>query len=360
MPTNPATDKARLTAVNMANRKIVRWYIMTFSDNRKGVTLGLEKEKKRREISGEKPLEYFAPTYIDAEDIDGKLVSKKKNLMLNYLFVRASENELFEIKRNQPSYNVLRRVAHNDGTSHIPYVSDSVIQSLQWIARSYSGCIPISLIDPRLLIKGDRIRITRGELKGVEAHLVRRPNSAVREIMVFVDNWMCVPLLNVRPTQYKVIGLNEGTSKAGHSYGFEKGELSQTMSEALCRFHQGATTEEDKKFAQDIFNKYGTLEVDTPALRCKLYSLLLPACLISGEKERFDSLLALMRQAELTIKSEQQLAQLYVTLYGCTDNLFEYEKAHGIIDAWAQEDTPKKSRRLLIDRLADYDRCFGH
>ncbi len=360
MATNPIPDIARSAAANMANRKVVRWYIMTFSDNRKGITLGLEKEKKRREICGGKPLEYFAPTYIAAEDIDGKLVSKKKQLMLNYLFVRANENELFEIKRNQPSYNVLRRVVHADGTSYIPYVSDGVIQSLQWIARSYSGYIPISMIDPRLLIKGDRIRITKGELKGVEAHLVRRPNSAVREIMVFVDNWMCVPLLNVRPSQYKVIGLNEGTAKAKQSYGFEKAEISQKMCEALCRFHHGETTEDDKKFALDIFNQYGALEVETPALRSKLHSLLLPACLIFGEKERFDSLIALMKQAEPTIKSELQLAQQYLILYGCTDNVFDYEKAHAIIDAWAKEEAPKKSRQVLINRLADYDKCFGH
>ncbi len=206
---------------------------MVYPYGRRGLTDGLEKELERRRRDNEPLFEYFAPTFTQTKEVDGRLVSTKTSLLFNYFFIHASENEVYRMKKNQPQYNFLPRVNHTDGTYHYPYVSDDVIRTLQWIARSYEGFIPLYTLDQTLLVRGDRIRIVKGKFKGVEARIVTRPSSPDRDVMVFVDNWMCVPLMNVRPNQYEVIGINDTASLVRGSHGLDNQQLSQNLHDAL-------------------------------------------------------------------------------------------------------------------------------
>ncbi len=345
---------------NLSGRKVVRWYLMFFPFGKKGLTVGLDRELERRRLSGERAFEYFAPTYVESREADGKIQSTQEALLYNYFFIRCSEDDLFVLKRHQPQYSVLRRITNSDGTYHYPYVKDSAIRTLQWVARSYGGRIPLCLLDQTLLVKGDRIKITKGQFKGIEAHLVKRPKSTVSEVMVFVDNWMCIPLMNVRPTQYELIGIGDTGTKPKSQHGLDNAQLSQNLHEALCRFLKGESTDEDLKLARETYDRYSDVKPETSILRCKLYSLLLPATAILGDKEKSDNLTSLVQVMLPTITAEQSLALLLVTLYGCTDNMFFHERAHQLVDPWARESSPKKSKQQLIHRLADYDRCFGH
>ncbi len=344
----------------MATRRVIRWYILSYSDNRKGLTLGLEAELKRRKGMGEPLFEYFSPTFVETKEVDGKLVMTKSTLLYNYFFVKANEDEIFRIKKFQPQYNVFRRVTHTDGTYHFPYVSDDIIRTLQWIARSYSGYLPLYLLDQTLLIKGDRIRITKGPLKGVEAQLVTRPQSTEREVMVFVDNWMCVPLMNVRHNQYEVIRLTDRKKSADNASTLDQPKLREALHAALCRYIKQETTEADTKLATEVFDRFGMVLVDSSIARCKLYSLLLPACTILGNQEKTDGLLKLIQMLLPTVKAESALALITITLYACTDNSFYHDQAHQLVAPWRREENLKKSKQLLLERLAEYDKCLGH
>ncbi len=333
---------------------------MLFPFGKKGLTVGLEQELERRKLAGEAPFEYFAPTYVHTKEVDGKIVTTRDPLLYNYFFIHTTEDSLFVLKRHQPQYSVLRRVTNADGSYYYPYVSDSTIKTLQWIARSYGGSIPLCLLDQTLLAKGDRIRITRGQFKGIEAHLVSRPKSSTSQVMVYVENWMCVPLMNVSPTQYEIIDICDAGEKPRTSHGLDNPTLMLALHEALCRFHRGETTEADRRLAKETYLRFADLKVETSILRCKLFSVLLPAGIISGDKEKADGLLGMIRIILPKVTAEQSLALLMVTLYGCTDNAFYHEKAHSLVDPWSGEESPKKSKQQLINRLADYDKCFGH
>ncbi len=347
-------------AKKLAARKKTRWYIMFFPWGKSGLTVGLEQELKRRKNTGEKAFEYFAPTYVVMKDVDGKMETSTESMLYNYFFVHTNENDLFEIKRHQPQYSVMRPEISSDGTRQYPFVSDSTIKTLQWVARSFGGRIPICFIDQMLLTKGDRIRITKGRFKGTEAHLVAKPGSDKKDIMVYVDNWMCVPLMNVSPEQYTIIGLNDIGESSKSSLGLDNASLSQELHEALCRFHKGNTTDSDIALAERVCREYADLKVTTPLQRCKQYAFLLPAYTVLKQTEKVNNMISLLQVLLEEIKSEPVIALSLLTIYGCTDNAFDYQKAHAIIEAWAKGEAPKKSKQVLINRLADYDKCFGH
>ena len=137
--------------------------------------------------------------------------------------------------------------------------------------------------------------------------------------------------------------------------------LSEGLHDALGRYHaSGVVVDEDARLACEVLRGYASLRGETDVIRCKLYSLLLPAYLLLGESDEFDRLRSTMRSMLPVIKAGQSRALLLVTLYGCTDSSLYQRMAHELVDPWMEEPSPKRSKTVLIRRLRDYDRWFGH
>lgn len=325
----------------------------------KGPAKGLQEELKRRHRNGESLFEYFAPSYVEVKKRDGGFVETRRPLLYNYVFIHASEYEIYRMKQWLPQYNFLPRIKDGKHEYH-PYLSEEAMTNLQWVADSYSSVVPVYTPKPEQLIKGDRIRITEGQFKGAEASVIIQPGAGKRDIMVCVENYMWIPLLRVQPGQYEVIALNDDGK---HVYTrLENDRLLLKLHEALGRFYhqEDGATEADRKLAVETVKQYGNLRMDSDIMRSKLYALLLPAYTISGNRQESEKLIGTLQAMLPLIKAEQSRALLLTTLYGCTNSCLYHTQAHEIIDKWRQEENPKKSKQQLIRRLDDYDRWLGH
>ena len=343
----------------MRDIHVVRWYVMVLPSCHKGPAKGLQEELKRRSRNGELLFEYFAPSYVEVKKRDGGFVETRRPLLYNYVFIHASEYEIYRMKQWLPQYNFLPRIKDGKHEYH-PYLSEDAMRNLQWIADSYSNVVPVYTPKPERLIKGDRIRITEGQFKGAEASVIIQPGAGKRDIMVCVENYMWIPLLRVHPGQYEVIALNDDGK---HVYTrLENDRLLLKLHEALGRFYhqEGEATEADRKLATETVKQYGSLRMDSDIMRSKLYALLLPAHTILGNREEAEKLIGTLQSMLPLIKAEQSRALLLTTLYGCTNSCLYHTQAHEIIDKWRQEENPKKSKAQLIQRLDDYDRWLGH
>lgn len=352
----PESDATPLPEVR--NRHIVRWYVMVYPTSNRTMTEELDRELARRQRDNESLFEYFAPVLVEARKINGRLVTTRRSLLYNYLFVHASECEIYRIKQRLPQYNLLPRVKDGKESYHYPYLTDKAMRDLQWIARSYAEPVPVCSAEPAWLVKGDRIRITEGRFAGIEAKVVTTASSRHKEILVSIDNWMCVPLLKVQPGEYEVVELNAETP--GYYSRLNNSKRLDQLHDALCRHWTGTESAEDRRTATEVLQEYGSLTLDSDIMRSKLYALLLQACTILGETSQRDSQLAATQKMLPAVRAEQSRALLLVTLYGCTDNRLYYDQAHALIDPWLAEESPKKSKAQLIRHLADFDRVFGH
>lgn len=343
---------------SIQNRHTVRWYVLVYPSSGRAMTDELNRELARRQRDGEPLFEYFAPAFVETRKVNGRLVKTRRALLYNYLFVHASEAEIYRIKQRLPQYNFLPRVRDGKDSYHYPYLTDQAMRDLRWIARSYAEPVPVCGADPVWLVKGDRIRITEGRFAGIEARVVTTAPSRHKEIIVTIDNWMCVPLLSVEPGQYEVIELNAENprrySRLNNSGLFER------LHTALCHHLSGEVTEEDHGVAAEVVRQYGSLQLESDVMRSKLYALLLPAYTILGEEPKREQLLRTIQEMLPAVRAEQSRALLFVALYGCTDNCLYYGQAHTLVDPWRAEPRPKKSKALLIRHLADFDRLLGH
>ena len=343
----------------MRDTYVVRWYVLVLPSCHKGPANGLREELERRRRNGEPLFEYFAPSYVEVKKRDGGFVETRRPLLYNYVFIHASEHEIYRMKQWLPQYNFLPRIKDGKHEYH-PYLSEDAMTNLQWVADSYSNVIPVYTPKPEQLIKGDRIRITEGRFKGAEASVIIQPGAGKRDVMVCVENYMWVPLLRVQPGQYEVIALNDDGK---HIYTrLENDRLLLKLHEALGRFcrQEDGVTEADRQLATETVQQYGNLRMDSDIMRSKLYALLLPAYTITGNRQESERLIGTLQAMLPLIKAEQSRALLLTTLYGCTNSCLYHTQAHEIIDKWRQEENPKKSKQQLIRRLDDYDRWLGH
>ncbi|WP_297904373.1 transcriptional regulator [uncultured Parabacteroides sp.] len=344
--------------------KVVRWYVLTLPTAGGGrrdkisPAKSLDAELSRRKRRGETLFEYFAPSYVEVRKVDGKMVNTKRPLLFNYVFVRASVEEIFQMKRTLPLYNFLPRVS-SGGITHFPYLSDDEMGNLRWVAESYSNELPVYVPDSDRLLKGDCVRITSGYFAGMEAEVVIQPGGGHKNVMVRILDCMWVPLFEVKTGEYELIELN---TKGKHVYThLDNDRLREGLHDALGRYHtSGSVVEEDTRLAHEVLRCYGSLCVETDVMRCKIYSSLLPAYKLLGEEDEFVRLLATMRSMLPVVKAAQSRALLLVTLYGCTDSSLYRQMAHEVVDPWRGESSPKKSKLSLIRRLDDYDRWLKH
>ena len=332
------------------NGNAVRWYVLTLPVSRRGhyqgePARGLKAELDRRTRTGEPTFEYFAPSYIEVRKRRGELVDTRRPLLYNYVFVHASEAEIYRMKRFQPQYNFLPRI-RTAREEYYPYLTDRAMENLRWVAASYSDVLPLYTPEPGQLMKGDRVRITEGQFKGVEATVISQPGAGRKEVMVCVEGCMYVPLLAVEPGQYEVIALNADNRHIYTRLGSSR--LPDLLHEAMGRFHTPeGVTEEDRRTAREVLRQYGSLQLESDVMRCKLYAMQLPAHAILGDRTAFEQLLGTMRS-------------ILVSLYGCTNSCIYREEAHRAVDPWREENPVKKNKQQLIRRLYDYDRWLGH
>ena len=220
--------------------KTVRWYVLTLPTtgvarrDRISPAKSLDAELSRRKRRGETLFEYFAPSYVEVRKVDGKMVNTKRPLLFNYVFVRSSVEEIFQMKRTLPLYNFLPRVS-SGGMTHFPYLSDSEMGNLRWVAESYSNELPVYVPDSDRLLKGDRVRITSGYFTGMEAEVVIQPGGGHKDVMARILDCMWVPLLEVKPGEYELIELN---TKGKHVYPhLDNDRLREGLHDALGRYH---------------------------------------------------------------------------------------------------------------------------
>lgn len=353
------------------SRNIVRWYLMIYPASSKGLTVGLEKELSRRHAANEPLFEYFAPKIVQVQDVRGKLVKTEKPLLFNYFFLRASESEIYKIKKYHNEYNFLTRIKCSNGEEYYPYVSDKEIEAFKWVATSYEGVLPLFAADSHWLIQGDRIRITQGRFAGLEATVASRKRCKRSEVVVQLDNSVWVPLLQVHAGEYEVIELCDNGSRRYSRLDNEK--VSLKLHQALCRKIASEVRvdvceeskqdliEADIALAKSVITEIANLDVDSNLLRCKQYAMLLMAYKIVDDKEAFEGLVGHIASVKVcAVKAELARALLLVTLYGCTNSSIYHNLAHEVVDPWLKEDAPKKGKFHLIQRLKDYDTFLGH
>ncbi len=124
----------------LRNNNAVRWYVLSLPDCHRGGVRGLQRNRTAayRQAS---PHSAFAPSYQEVRRIDGKFVNTQRPLLFNYVFVRASERDVFQLMQRFPVLSFLPRVRERK-REYFPY-----LPMPQWrICSGWPVLIPIHFL----------------------------------------------------------------------------------------------------------------------------------------------------------------------------------------------------------------------
>lgn len=129
----------------LRNNNAVRWYVLSLPDCHRGGVRGLQREQDRRIQAGEPSFGFFAPSYQEVRRIDGKFVNTQRPLLFNYVFVRASERDVFQLMQRFPVLSFLPRVRERK-REYFPYLSDAAIRNGEFAVGGpflfqYTSCL---------------------------------------------------------------------------------------------------------------------------------------------------------------------------------------------------------------------------
>ena len=163
--TGKCSDRFMAHVLKRRDQEAVRWYVLTLPTagggrDRISPSKGLDAELSAVSVVGGL-VRVFPPSYVEARKVGGKMVNTKRPLLYNYVFVHASEDEIFRLKRTLPLYNFLPGFPPAGGLISRT-LSDREMDTLRWVAASYSNELPVYVPDSGRLLKGDRVRITSG------------------------------------------------------------------------------------------------------------------------------------------------------------------------------------------------------
>lgn len=174
------------------SRQEVAWHVMRVS--------------YQRELSVQDALERMqVPTFVPMQQVrrrnpQGRMVRVEQVAMHNYLFVRASREQLDEIKHFR--LPILRYVMHVQDDERKPMVvPDEAMAHFMAVARHVEEPIRYLDIADRQLLKGDRVRILEGPFKGVEGELIRLKYGRAGRVVVKLEGLVAIATAEITTSQ---------------------------------------------------------------------------------------------------------------------------------------------------------------
>lgn len=350
---------------------------MTYPQSSKGLTEGLKREVQRRIRDCESPIEYFAPTFVEAVEVKGQLVNSEKLLLFNYFFVHASEEQIYRMKQFEPQYNFFRKRYDGEGVGCFPFVTEEVINSLRCIAEAYCGKLPVYIVDAPWLIKGDRVKITRGQFKGVEATLFENQQSGNKEIMVSLDDFAWVPILKLKPGDYELLELyNKNAAAFDLLTDKQLLDLHAALMRKYLSLRESATTEviplnsdtviarecndrsnliEDKQLAEEIIKQFQGIAPNSDIKRSKMFTALLLSYKILDDEPRLTALMSTIKQMLPAVKAEHPRALLLLALYAVSSNEVYRNQFLEHTASWTKTGALKKNKQLLLEKFTELE-----
>lgn len=172
--------------------EMVAWYVMR---------VGYQRELAVRDALARMQVEAFVPMRrVRRRNPQGRYVRVEEVVMHNYLFVRASREQLDEIKRFRLPQ--LRYVMHVQDDERKPMVvPQEAMENFMAVARHLEEPILYLDVEDRELVQGDRVRILEGPFRGVEGVLIRLKRGRASRVVVKLEGLLALATAEITASQ---------------------------------------------------------------------------------------------------------------------------------------------------------------
>lgn len=329
-------------------KKELRWYVCK-------ATYGTIPYREKLQ---EACFKFFLPTYFEMKNIGGRKVRVEKPSVMNYIFVYADAEELYDFTKRTANLRAVLKPApkhREDIRSYNDFILSIPDRQMEMFMKSigqYDKAVPFFKPNEVELEKGDLVRIIGGPFEGVEGVLMTSQGKDGGRVMMSVGNLAIMPTLEIEPKYIQVL---EFAKKGKHLYKkfdsfIEKARV------ALDHFHNPKSVKpsdlvKDNVAMQQFVQRFGELYTPTvnARLKLKVFMLVCYTCLGKDDlkKKTIDNIKDILK----TVNSEINKAFAFTMLYRCTLDEKYKKQALKITSTWGELRSKDKQKREILKDL---------
>lgn len=324
-----------------------RWYVLSVPKVIPGLSKNLWRLMYIRQNNKdeEKPaMEYFVPMLVRQKVVNGKLVDIERPFC-SYVFIKGKCDHLRDFHTDNPTFNLIPDTGRGKGYL---YVGDREMEVFRYAVSAYGGCVPFVEDCPKLLEKGDRVRIIKdGHFYGMEGTLVNRQGKAGGRVLISIcQNKIVIPTLEIEAKYLQPLAYSDSNKHLYRRLDIYHPQLVAAMKSYIK--DKQLHNEAERSHINDFVARYSRLSLDSGKMRGRFFAYMLMSvtALDIDETDTHRDAISYYTKELLDnlhyVTNPATLAFAYCALYTATKESVHIEKAKELRREWGDENLNDK------------------
>lgn len=239
------------------------WLVMYSNNGDIGILDNLEQKKAGKELTG--ILDFFVPLDVTRLTHDGRLIERKRLIAGNYIFIRATREDILRL-RQEPPFDATLRFLHPDTSpTGCIYISDEEVQMMRKVVGIMGGEVEYFAPSSKELMISDVVRILGGRFAGVEGYLESVKGHEGGSVIVSLGNVLATSTPRIPADDIQLLFLAKVSDYGAGSYtsrAYKKVRVLISDSEKLLeeKERDGSLSEASRANARRLLTRFSQLK----------------------------------------------------------------------------------------------------
>lgn len=252
------------TNTNLTNNQPMPWLVMYCNNGDISILDILEQKKAESETTG--ILDFFVPLDVTRLVVEGKSIEHKRLIAGNYIFLRATREDILRLRQEPPFDATLRFLHPATSPTGCIYISDEEMLMMQKVVDIMEGEVEYFVPSSKELMAGDIVSVFEGEFSGIKGVLESVKGHEGGCIIVPLGNVLAVRTPRISANNLQLLDLAKVTDGKGKSYTSRAYKKVRTLiadSEKLLdeKKSQGFLSESSQLKAQRFVKRFSSLQL---------------------------------------------------------------------------------------------------
>lgn len=192
------------------------WLVMYSNNGDIGIQDILEAKKAESDTTG--IFDFFIPLDVTRQVVDGNTIEHKRLIAGNYIFLRATKEDILRLRQEPPFDATLRFLHPSSSPTGCIYIPDSDMQMLRLTVERMDGDAEYFVPSSKQLIAGDYVCVLEGIFAGIKGVLESVKGHEGGRVIVPLGDVLAVRTSRISASEIQLLDLAKVTDSQAGSY----------------------------------------------------------------------------------------------------------------------------------------------
>ena len=246
------------------NKQPLEWLVMYSNTGDISILDDLESAKANSSKTG--IWDFFVPLDVTRIIVDGKPIERKRLIAGNYIFIKATKEDILRLRENPPFDATLRFLHPASSPTGCIYIPDEEVQMMREVVDRMDGEVEYFVPSSKELMIGDTICILDGKFKGIKGILESVKGHDGGSVIVPLGDVLAIRTPRIPADNIQLLVLAKVFDSQAGSYtsrAYKKVRVLTADSERLLaeKEEKGALCEESAEEARRLILRFSQLQL---------------------------------------------------------------------------------------------------